>query len=286
MKAKNDNPKGNDAQRQFGEEQSHGTEVSVPSAEGLSGDKTEPTFVGNCGEAEDVTPRKDGPGDENIPVLNPALVSHFESLGLPPDMAARAAMYRVEQAKNWVRRLEKEYHFEKLNGLHEPDYQLLFHQGRNILVLAVDAARAATWGAKLGLGVEFTAAEIIGTLDAREVIEVPGPEIPANAEGAIEGTYIPLESLCAILGSTLPDDTSDFCTLLDEFARNQERVQEDRLRKKRLRRSRLEDAWVKGERLRSMKVREDRSRRAKLRYAMSKQGRKQDEKKRKDKPKP
>lgn len=175
-------------------------------------------------------------------------------------------MVRMEEAKNWALRLEKEFHFEEFEGFREVDYQLLFYRGRNILVSAVDAARAATYGAGSGSKIEYTAAEIVGTLDVREIIDVPGPEISASLKGAVEGTYIPLESLCAILhGSILADDISEFSNLLNEFRHNQDRQQEYWLREKRLRRSRLEESLYKGEQLRRTKLREERSRKAKLR---------------------
>jgi len=277
MKTKNSNPEVDDARRQFGDLQNDGTELSVPSAEGHPGVVTEPTSDEEISSnTENVTPEWGEILDDSVP-SNPALASHFESQGFSSEFAAY-------EAKNWTRRLEKEFHFEIFPGGYDVDYSLLFYRGRNILVSAVDAARAATCGAGLGSQIQYTDAEFIRTLDAREVIKVPGPEIPANLEGAVEGTYIPLESLCVILhDSKMGYDASEFGILLSEFADNQEYLQEEMLRERRLRKARLKQAFEKGYWLQRTKDREERSRKAKLRNARAKEGRPQEAKTRKEK---
>lgn len=244
------------------------TELTVPSVEGQPDVETQPAPADNCSwRTEEVPPTKAEILDEMGWTI-PSLTSHFESLGFDADLAARVAIVRMEEARNWGLRLEKDFHFEKFPGYDDEDCQLLFYRGRNILVSAVDAARAATCGSGSESKIELSAAEIIGTLDARDVVEVPGPEIPTNLEGAVEGTYIPLELLITILDqSKLEYYASQFAILLTEFADKEEHLRELRLREKRHRKRRMEEVLSKGYQLCRTKVREERSRKAKLRSA-------------------
>ena len=121
------------------------------------------------------------------------------------------------ERKIWEPRLEKQIHFESLPGDSNIDFRLLFFEGR-IFVSADEVAKAVNYAWDWELIVPFTAAKILETYDC-ELIEVPGPEIPADLDGAVEGRYIPLKVGLKYI-STAGDlyyDRNELVTLLDEF---------------------------------------------------------------------
>jgi hypothetical protein len=119
----------------------------------------------------------------------------------------------------WEPRLEREIYFEEFESLYEGNYHILFFRGQ-ILVLSDDLARVLTLVDDLGPDAEYTAAEIINIVNVRDLIVVPGPEVPANFDGAFGGTYVPLEVLVSMLWDTdcaFGDDATDFQSLLTDF---------------------------------------------------------------------
>lgn len=219
MKAKNSNPKVDDARRQFGKVQSDGTELSVPSAEGIPGVETEPTSEQKTSSnTENVTPKKGENFDEMLP-STPSLSSPKGTAEESEELGVRAAMAREDERKRWNARLNETFRFERFCGFDLVTFYLLFFEGQ-IYVSADYVARAATYGDGLGSEMGYTAAEIIGTLDWHQLIEVPGPEIPANSDGAVGGIYIVLEVLCSMLhDGRLAHESRYFADLLDEFER-------------------------------------------------------------------
>lgn len=79
-------------------------------------------------------------------------------------------------------------------------------------------ARAATSAWHLVPERAFKAAEILEIVDARDLIVVPGPEIPANFDEAFGGTYVQIEFLLALLwGTEFRADTNEFYRLFGDF---------------------------------------------------------------------
>jgi len=142
--------------------------------------------------------------------------------------------------KKWQPRLEKYVHFEKWVSLsaYEVEFHILFFWGR-ILVSAADLVRAANLADDLGTDIEFTEAEIINTVDARDIIVVPVHS--ENIAGAFGGTYIPLELLVAmLLESGFADDVADFHSLIADFEERKAWHQEKQLQEIELRKARLQ----------------------------------------------
>lgn len=163
--------------------------------------------------------------------------------------------------------LKRGIHFFELSLFSEVPYHFLCFRGR-LLALADDVARVATLGFGLKSQINYSAVEIIGTLDIREIIEVPGPEIPANFEGAVKGTYIPLEMLSPMLyGGKFADDSLFISDLLNRFDEHKTWRLEEMLREERLRKARLKQAKMNGNRLRCKKIHEEKFRKAELQVA-------------------
>lgn len=177
-----------------------------------------------------------------------------------PDDQTESEMFEL-----WLKR--GIHFFEFCTFSEELTYQFLCFQER-LLALADDVARVATFGFGLKSQIKYSAVEIIGTLDIREIIEVPGPEIPANFEGAVQGTYIPLEMLSSMLyGGKFADDSSFFSHLLNRFEEHKTWRLEEMLRGERLRKARLKQAEINGGRLRCKKIHEEKFRKAELQVA-------------------
>jgi len=252
MKTKTNTPKKRDQRDRIDSKKSNITKISTPSAERHPGVETEPTpSQSDIRTSADVTPQKGTIDGEVLPSMA-SRVAHFESQEFSPDSEAELAKFYKEIERNWNLRLDTDFHFEELEGFCGVDYHLLFYRGRNILVSADDVARSTTCGAGSESQIGYSAAEIIGTLDARDVVEVPGPEIPKNLAGAVEGTYIPIELAVAILAQTenrarreLREDVTRFSTLLTDFEDKKEHLREVRLRQNRLRKARLIEAYNK-----------------------------------------
>jgi hypothetical protein len=240
MKAKNSNPKVDDARHRIGKKKKDGTALTVPSAEGHPGDQTELISVNNDSTTiEKVTPQK----GENFDELGPSTPSpppQRTFFGGFTDLALAQAAYREFEMKQWEQRLENKIHFEKWESLYEGEYDLLFFRGV-VFVLDDESARAPLFADRLGPDSPHLVTEIIDQLDIRDFIAVPGPEIPADFIGAVHGRYFPLELLRSLLWCfNLPDDETKFSNLHNELEDRKAWHQEERLRESRLRKACLE----------------------------------------------
>lgn len=208
--------KKNTQRQRIGKKKSDGTEISAPSAEGIPGVETEPTSANNDRTIiEKVTPQRDG-------ILDVSPSTPSSPRGTPEEsdeVEVLAAMARENKRKLWKARIFSSYRFEKFRGFDGGEFYLLFSRAE-IFVSADYVARAATYGDELGPEMRYTVAEIIETLNSRQLIVVPSPEIPANSDGAVRGAYIALEVLCSMLhDGRLADESDYFADLSDEFER-------------------------------------------------------------------
>lgn len=196
------------------------TASTVPSAEAHPSDQPEPTRTEKGSRNnENVTPKRDGILDDSVP-LNLYRASPTITHGRSAEQMDSINELADETTKGWEKRFRK-IHFEKFPGSHGGDFQLLFFR-KSIFVSADDVARALTYLASSCI--EYTATEIISALGIRDLIEVPGPEIPTHFEGAERGSYMPLEVLCGVLyRGEMKSDALELANLLDEFTKRQMR---------------------------------------------------------------
>ncbi len=248
MKAKTKNATKKRAQHdRVGSKKSDVTNISGPSSEAHPGVETELTSVNDISAiSKKVTSQKHGIIDELVP-SNPPLPGGV--LGGFAEQSRTNAILAERLRKIWEPRLEKEFHFEVCKSFCFGYFNLLFFRGL-ILVSADDLARAATSAWHLVPERAFKAAEILEIVDARDLIVVPGPEIPANFDEAFGGTYVQIEFLLALLwGTEFRADTNEFYRLFGDFddrkkLRLDAGMQEAKMREERLGVKRVEEAML------------------------------------------